>query len=331
MNSNISLANSDTRLSKNRTIKLGDWTIIILLICVCALLALTSDTFFTTDNIYALIYGISIQFFASIGFTFLIILGEIDLSVGAVYGFSGILCSLFLMNYYWPFWLSAIASIIILTAFGFLTGYVIVKFKLNSMMVTLGTMSLIRGISNIIFGSVGPGIYPETFRNLAKYKIFDINWSIIAMIVIILILEFMLKKSTIFKKFYYTGANLETANIYGIKSGKIKMICFACCAFCASIGGIIAASRITHSDIATGEGLEFILITASVVSGASLGGGRGSILKSALGLIFLAIMTNGMYIYRIEPFMQQVVIGLILILSVFFDVRMDKTKRVERQ
>jgi ribose/xylose/arabinose/galactoside ABC-type transport system permease subunit len=330
MNSNISLTKNDTILAKNRTFKLGDWTIIILLAGVCTLLACTSDTFFSADNIYALIYGVSIQFFASIGFTFLIILGEIDLSVGAVYGFSGILCSLFLMNYYWPFWLSVITTITILTAFGFLTGYIVVKFKLNSMMVTLGTMSLIRGISNIIFGKVGPGIYPVVFRNVAKFKIFEINWSIIAMVIIVIILEFMLKKTTVFKKLYYTGANLETANIYGIKSGKIKMICFASCAFCASIGGIIAASRITHSDIATGEGLEFILITASVVSGASLGGGRGSILKSALGLIFLAIMTNGMYIYRIEPFMQQVAIGVILILAVFFDVRMDKTKRLER-
>jgi ribose/xylose/arabinose/galactoside ABC-type transport system permease subunit len=331
MNSNISLAKKDTVLAKNKIFKLGDWTIIILLAGVCILLALTSDTFFSSDNIYALIYGVSIQFFAIIGFTFLVILGEIDLSVGAVYGFSGILCSLFLMNYYWPFWLSAVTSIIILTAFGFLTGYVIVKFKLNSMMVTLGTMSLIRGISNIIFNKVGPGIYPEKFRNLAKFKVFNINWSIIAMILIVIVLEFMLKKTAMFKKLYYTGSSLETANIYGIKSGKIKMICFASSAFCASIGGIIAASRITHSDIATGEGLEFLLITAVVVSGASLAGGRGSILKSALGLLFLAIITNGMYIYRIEPFMQQVAIGIILILAVFFDVRMDKTKRLERQ
>ena len=89
----------------------------------------------------------------------------------------------------------------------------------------------------------------------------------------------------------------------------------------------MATSRITHSDILTGKNLEFTLITASVVGGASMAGGRGGILNAALGMIFIALLSNGMTIYRIDPFMQQIALGVILVVSVFADVHMNTRKR----
>jgi ribose transport system permease protein len=139
------------------------------------------------------------------------------------------------------------------------------------------------------------------------------------LILTIIISEFFLKKTTISKQFYYIGRNRATSVIYGIKTDLIIVIGYGLCTFTAAFGGVVAASRITHSDINTGLGLELLFITAVVVGGGSLDGGRGSVLKAASGLFFLALLVNGMIIYKLDPFIQQVGIGTVLILSVMID------------
>ena len=123
---------------------------------------------------------------------------------------------------------------------------------------------------------------------------------------------------------YYVGSNIETARIYGIKSEKIKIITFAVSSATAAIGGILATSRIMHADVTTGVNLEFLMITAAVVGGASLFGGKGSVMRSVLGLLFLSVIFNGMIIFKIDPFIQHVIVGFILIVAVFIDTLLNK-------
>ncbi len=144
------------------------------------------------------------------------------------------------------------------------------------------------------------------------------------MIVLVVVLEILLKKSTIFKRMYFVGENRQTARIYGIKSDRIIMSLFALSALAAGVGGILISSRVTYADTAIGLGLEFHVLTAAVLGGASLYGGKGSILGSCVGLIFLATILNGMIIFNIEPLLQQLIIGVILIGAVFVDTRLNK-------
>ena len=240
-----------------------------------------------------------------------------------MYGLSGTLVGLLMVQAKWAFAPSVLFVLLVCTAFGALVGFVVTKLQLNSMMVTLGTMSLLKGLTAVFFNMMPANIYGETYRNFAKFRIFNINWTIIAMVIIVIVFEILLHKAPSFKQLYYIGHNVETARLYGLKTNKAKVLSFAACALTAALGGIIATSRITHSDILTGSGLEFSLITACVVGGASLAGGRGSMLKSAAGMLFIALLTNGMVIYRIEPNMQQVVIGIILVIAVSVDVWMN--------
>ena len=212
-------------------------------------------------------------------------------------------------------------------AAGYLVGVIVTRFRLNSMMVTLGTTSLIAGLNAVVFNSFPAVTYSAEYRAIAKFKLFDIHWTIVLMAVIVLVLEFLLHRLPAMRKLYYIGNSGETARLYGIKTDKIKRICFTVSSLTAAIGGIVATSRITHSDILTGKNLEFTLITASVVGGASMAGGRGGILNAALGMIFIALLSNGMTIYRIDPFMQQIALGVILVVSVFADVHMNTRKR----
>ena len=305
----------------------SQYTVILLIIALFLLLSLTSETFLAYDNLYSVIYGVSIQFFAVIGFTLLIVMGEVDLAVGSMYGLSGTLVGYCICVWKWPLWLAIPVVLAACAAAGYLVGVIVTRFRLNSMMVTLGTTSLIAGLNAVVFNSFPAVTYSAEYRAIAKFKLFDIHWTIVLMTVIVIVLEFLLHRLPAMRKLYYIGNSGETARLYGIKTDKIKRICFTVSSLTAAIGGIVATSRITHSDILTGKNLEFTLITASVVGGTSMAGGRGGILNAALGMIFIALLSNGMTIYRIDPFMQQIALGVILVVSVFADVHMNTRKR----
>jgi ribose transport system permease protein len=218
--------------------------------------------------------------------------------------------------------LSLLACIVM----GALTGFLIVKFRLNSMMVTIATMTLIRGLASNFVKRMYGATYPSEMRHLSKVEINEVYLTIIVMIVLVVILEILLKKSSIFKRMYSVGENRLTARIYGIKSDRIIIALFALSALAAGIGGILISSRVTYADTAIGLGLEFHLLTAAVLGGASLYGGKGSMLGSAVGLVFLATILNGMVIFNIEPLLQQLIVGIILIAAVFMDTRLNKNE-----
>ena len=269
-------------------------------------------------------YGVSFQFIAIIGFTYLMILGEIDLSVGSVYAFSGMFMGYLMVIEKMSLFPAMLISLLACTLMGAITGFLIVRFRLNSMMVTIATMTLIRGLASNFVKRMYGATYPKDMRHLSKIEINDVYLTIIIMIVLVIILEILLKRSTIFKRMYFVGENRETARIYGIKSNRIIISLFALSALAAGIGGVLLNSRVTYADTAIGSGLEFHLLTAAVLGGASLYGGKGSMLGSAVGLIFLATILNGMIIFNVEPLLQQLIIGIILIVSVFVDTRLNK-------
>jgi ribose/xylose/arabinose/galactoside ABC-type transport system permease subunit len=314
-------------ISRRKSFDFSSLTVIIIALGLFTFLSLTSDTFLTTRNIYSILYGVSFQFFAIIGFTYLMIMGEIDLSVGSVYAFSGMFMGYLMVTMKVALLPAMAISLLVCVLMGLGTGYLVVRFRLNSMMVTIATMTLIRGLASNFVARMYGATYPTAMRHLSKVEVGGVFLTIIIMVVLVVILEILLKRSSIFKKMYFVGENRQTSRIYGIKSDRIKVAVFALSALTAAIGGILISSRITYADTAIGSGLEFQLLTAAVLGGASLYGGKGSILGSCIGLIFLATILNGMVIFNIEPLLQQLIIGIILILSVFIDTRLNKVNK----
>ncbi|MEJ2412802.1 MAG: ABC transporter permease [Anaerolineales bacterium] len=313
-------------LSRKRKFNFGTLTIILITAALFVFLTLTSENFLTYRNIYAILYGVSFQFIAVIGFTYLMVIGEIDLSVGSVYAFSGMFMGYLMVMKKVPLLPAMGISLLICTLMGLITGFLIVRFKLNSMMVTIATMTLIRGLASNFVKRMYGATYPSDMRHLSKIEFKDIYLTIIVMVSLVIILELLLKKSSIFKRLYSVGENRLTARIYGIKSDRIVVALFGISALAAGIGGILLSSRVTYADTAIGLGLEFHLLTAAVLGGASLYGGKGSMLGSCIGLIFLATILNGMIIFNIEPLLQQLIVGVILIAAVFVDTRLNKVE-----
>jgi ribose/xylose/arabinose/galactoside ABC-type transport system permease subunit len=321
------IQNKESKLQK-QNLDFSSFAIIIITVLLFLVLSFTSKTFLTYSNIYSIFFGVSFQFLAIIGFIYLMIMGEIDLSVGSVYAFSGMFVGYMVVEMQINLWAAIIISLIVCTLMGLSTGFIIVKLRLNSMMVTIATMTLIRGLASNFVKRLYGGTYPTNMRGLVRFTLGDIHMTIIVMIILAVVLELLLHRSSIFKKMYFVGENLETARVYGIKPDRIKIITFALSSFMAAVAGILINSRVTYADTSIGQGLEFHLLTAAVLGGASLYGGKGSILRSCVALIFLATILNGMIIFNIEPLLQQLIIGMILIGAVFIDTRFNRLNKL---
>lgn len=316
---------SNNETIKSRRTNPGQMSVFILAIGALIFLSLSRENFFTYSNIYSLIFGLSMEFLAVIGFTFLLIMGEIDLSVGSVFGFTGAFTGFLVLSGV-PIWIGIIVALLAAGGIGFINGFFVTRFKVNSLMMTLGMMILVRGVLDFFVRYLGGMSYPRAFKAIVRFKIADINFTIIIMIVVVIVLEFLLQKHVAFRKIYYIGENIRSAKLYGIKAERTKLIWFVCSSVTAAMAGIFAASRSGSTVYNTGSGLEFKMVTAAVIGGASLFGGKGSVLKSVIGLLFLAIILNGMIMFNIDPEWQSVVVGLILIAAVVVDTRINREK-----
>ena len=305
------------------TKQLSSLTIIFLTLILGAGLTFTSDTFLSVNNIVSILYGVSITFWGTIGFVYLMIMGELDLSVGSVFAFSGMMVG-FLMKNQWPLVPAVLAALALSSLIGFINGFLVVRFKVPSMMITLGTMAAIRGMANLLCTWLYGYPYPPSYEALARQRVGGIHLTTIVMVIAVIVLELLLRKMTVFRKMYYIGENLETARIYGVRASRYKMTVFTVMSFLAGIGGILIGSRLRFADSTIGNGLEFTILTAVVLGGASLSGGKGSILRAVVGLIFLSTITTGMVVHNIEPLIQQLIVGVILIITVFIDTRMGR-------
>src|SRR6056297_3126924 len=226
-------------LKEKKKINFNEFTIIFITIAAFIFLSINkSQTFFDYGNIYSLIYAVSIQFFSIVGLTFLLIMGEIDLSIGSTFGLVGAITGYCILNLGLPVWLGISIAMLAAILIGLINGFFIVKLKVNPIIMTLGMMILLRGVLIAFTTSLGGATYPSTFRVIARYKVFNIHFTMIAMFLVIIISEFLLNKHIFFKKLYYIGKDLKTSNIYGIKSECIKLIMYITCSLTAGIAGI---------------------------------------------------------------------------------------------
>jgi len=292
-------------------------------LAVFALLALTRQNFATWQNLNSILFGVSIDFLAIVGFTYVMVMREIDLSVGSVFAFTGTLTGALLVGG-WGFWPAAGVALLAAAAIGFVNGFLVVRFNINSLMLTIGSMLLVRGLANVLANDLGGQTYPRAFRSLARTNLFDIRITIVVMVLLVLLAWGFQRRSALYRKMCFIGENVKSATVHGIQVGTIKILAFVASAVTAGIAGIFTASRITHADVRMGLGLEFVMVTAAIIGGASLYGGRGDLRGSALGLMLLALVLNGMIMYDIEPVFQQFVIGALLIATVAFDTVLNR-------
>jgi ribose/xylose/arabinose/galactoside ABC-type transport system permease subunit len=309
-----------------RTVDVGRYSIYIVTAVAFVFLALTRENFFRYANIYSLVFGLSMEFFLIVGITLLLIMGEIDLSIGSVFAFAGIFTGYLMWDLEFPIWLAVPSCLAVAAGIGFVNGFLVVRFRANSLMITIGTMILFRGFADVLINTLKGITYPSEYRAIANFRIGGVNFTIFLMLAVLVVLEYLLVNHASFRKLYYIGENRLSAKIYGVRVDRVKHTIFILTSVAAAIAGIFGASRSGQTVWNTGQGLEFKMITAAILGGASLFGGRGSIVKSLFGLFLLAIILNGLVMYSIDPVWTDVVVGIALVVAIVFDSRVNREK-----
>ncbi|MCX7037574.1 MAG: ABC transporter permease [Spirochaetes bacterium] len=293
-------------------------------IVLFAVFSITAKNFFTLRSILTLALQTSTTTLMGIGVTFAIITGGIDLSIGSVIALTGTVAVMSAMAGV-PIWISMLIGLLVGVACGLANGLLITRLKLPPFIATLGMMMVSRGIAlTITNANAWPA--PESFGALGNNTIFrigsqfpGISYPVLIMIAVAFIFHFILKRTRIGRYTYAVGSNEEAARLSGIKVGRVKIISYIFCALLAGLVGIILASRMVTSQPNSAIGYELNAIAAAVIGGTSLMGGVGTVGGTVIGSFIIGILTVGLTMQGANYFMQQIVIGLVVIGAVAFD------------
>ena len=248
---------------------------------------------------------------------FIIITGNIDLSVASNMGMSASFMGL-LHNLGVDIWVAALAALLLGTLGGMLNGYLVARIKLPALVVTLGTYAFYRGIAYGFLGDQAARGYPKAFTYLGQGKVFDslLPFSVALFIGLAIFFGLVLHR-TIFGRYLYAIGNNENATLYsGVPVARIKFIIYTLSGFMAALAGLILAARFGSTRPDIGTGLELAVITAAVLGGVDINGGKGTMLGAVLSLFLIGLMRFGMGLLNIQGQVQGIVIGLLLILSI---------------
>ncbi len=287
--------------------------------------ALANDRFLDIDNILGVIRSSAILGVMALGVTFVVISGNLDLSVGSLMSFSTIVV-LDLHDKIGP-GLGILAMFAMTLAIGALIGFLVGYLRLNSLIVTLGMLSAIHGLTLTYSGGKNMDIADKQgtwFSVFGQDAVIGIPVPILILIILAFVLSFLLGKTPFGRKIYAVGGNGVAATFSGIPRARIVFICYLISAFCVATAGLIQASRSLGSQNTVGQGLELQVLAAVILGGASLMGGSGTVIKSVIGVLILGFIQNGLLLVGLEFYFQYVVTWAIIILAVWLDIAVKR-------
>lgn len=283
--------------------------------------ALANQRFIAIDNISGVIRSSAILGVMALGVTFVVIGGNFDLSVGSMMSFSTIVV-LDLHDKLGP--ALAIPAMFGLTlALGAFIGFLVGYMKLNSLIVTLGMLSAIHGLTLTWSGGKNMDIADKAgtwFSVFGQGRILGVPVPILIFLGLAVILGIMLSKTPFGRKVYAVGGNGQAATFSGIPRARIVFLTYVMSSFCVAVAGLLQASRSLGSQNTVGQGMELEVLAAVVLGGASLMGGSGTIFKTVIGVLILGFIQNGLLLMGLAFYVQYVVTWAIIILAVWLDV-----------
>jgi len=289
-----------------------EFRMFVALLILGFILSLISPYFFTINNIMNLMDQAVVIGIVAIGELLVILTGGIDLSVGSVLGFSGIVMGLVAHSIGGP--LGIIVGLICGLLMGMLTGLFISWGKIPPFVATLGVMSIGRSLAYVLSGANSITNLPGVFTYFGNTYIFDIiplNFTIL--IILYIGVLFILKKTKPGRIIYGIGSNEEAVKYSGILTKYYKIIVYSSAGLLSAFASLMLASRILSIDPMAGNGMELDAIAAVVIGGASLSGGKGSIIGTLIGVFIVGVIRNGLNLLGVTPYWQGTAIGLLII------------------
>ena len=285
---------------------------------------LTNEYFFTAKNIFTLLRECSTTGIIAIGVSMVIITAGIDLSTGAIVGFVSMLCANLLYYTETPASVIILLALVIGTLCGYLNGLLVTVLRLPDFIATLSTQFLFRGLALIFAIRTSTGmISNKVIENrtilLLGGSINGVYLVTMAFAVLAVVGQFVLKCTKLGTYTYAVGANRKSAELSGIKCERVKRTVFTITGFLCGVAALFLMGKMRSVTPDTGTGLEFDVIAAVVVGGCAFSGGRGDVLGSVIGALFMNVLTNGIYKYNLPTATQLIVKGGVIVAMVIFD------------
>lgn len=299
-------------------LQMKELTVLVPLVVYIIIVQLVNDAFLSVNNITNILRVTGFTLITAVGMTMVLVSGGLDLSVGSIVGVGGVISSLAAVAGMGPI-LSLVLGVLAGLGIGAVNGFLIIRFKIPSLIMTLGMLYMARGLVYIITQGVPVFPLPDTFQSIEQSSIFGIPMIVYIAALMAVVGHIVLKRTTFGRSVYAVGGSAEAARMSGISVRRTSFTTYLITGGLAALTGVLTASRLGSAQAGAGTGHELTVIAAVIIGGTSMFGGVGTILGTVLGALFMSILSNSMTLMRISVYWQNLVIGALLVSAVVID------------
>jgi ribose transport system permease protein len=294
--------------------------ILVALIVLVVVLSLTTSSFLSQYNLSVVARQASFVGLVALGQTLVLLMGGIDLSVGAAAGLSAIVGSLMLTALGIHPYIALPLTMLFGMCLGFINGFFVARLRLNPFIVTLASWEVFAGLTLVI--TKGAPIRPlgPDFRVFGQGSMFGVPVPVLIFVTAGIILTYVLAKTRFGRNIYAVGGNREAATLVGIRVWRVEFLVFGLAGMFAALAGMLYASRMDAGQPSVGEGWLMGAITAAILGGTSLRGGQGTIVGTILGAMLMAVLANGIVLLNVSGYWERVIIGLVVLIAILVDL-----------
>lgn len=295
--------------------------LLLVLILFYVVLSIASPIFLTAGNQLSILQNAAFFGIVAFAMTLVIVSGEIDISVGSLAALSSSLLGVFVVNQGIPFPIAVIFVILIALVFGAFTGIMRAYFGVPTFISTLAMYLALRGLAQLITNNFPLPIPSDQFFYWGSGKVFGvIPVAAIYFVIAALVVGLVAQKTVFGRSVYAVGGNAKAATLSGIPVRRVKIVVMMISALAAAIAGLLQSAQLSSGNSTIAVGLEFDAIAASIIGGTILSGGKGTIVGTLIGVVFIAALLNGMVLLGVNPYAQQVVRGAVVLIAVLVNV-----------
>jgi len=295
------------------------FVVVILFLLIVLFGAASPKSFLTFSNMFTVVRQSSIMGIATVGLLFVMVAGGIDLSIGSVVSMESILAAVLIARVGMSLFPSYLISLVVSTAVGILTGFIVIKTGIFPMIGTLAMQIILQGIAYLVCGGMPVSGLPAVAKVIGQGYVGPVPIPALLFVIVIIAASIVLNRTYLGRHFYAVGSNEEAARLSGINTGKLKVATYGIAGFLSGLAGLIMLGRVSSGQPTAGRNMEMDCLTAAVIGGVSLTGGEGKISTAVCGVLIIGVLTNGMTILNISEYNQQVIRGLIFLGAVCLD------------
>ncbi|MBW7884457.1 MAG: ABC transporter permease [Caldilineaceae bacterium] len=300
-------------------------SIIAFFLIVFVYFSVTTESFLTQANVLNVIRQSAPTLIAAVAMTFVITTGGIDLSVGSTLAMVSALSAIALQAG-WPWWITVLVMLVTGAVIGVVNGWFVAYERIPAFIVTLATLSIVRGVALLITQGYSIPVAPDSpFVAIGRGTVLGIPIPALLAIVVALIGHIVLTQTRYGQYVTGSGANMEAVRRAGVSTRRVLLRTYAISGVAAALGGVIIAARLGSGSSNAGVGFELEVIAAVVLGGTNMFGGHGTILGTIFGTLTIGIINNGLILSHLSPFLTQIVTGIIILLAIWINTRVFST------